>query len=65
MVAARKTQAMRLLDAKRVPYTATVYDEADEFHTAEEAAKILGVPLSAMYKTLVVFCETRPQRRDR
>ena len=50
---ARKTQAMRVLDAKRIPYEATVYDNAGEFHTAEEAAAMLGVPLSAMYKTLV------------
>ena len=52
---ARKTQAMRLLDAKGIAYTATVYDGAAAFHTAEEAAEILGVPLAAMYKTLVVL----------
>jgi Cys-tRNA(Pro)/Cys-tRNA(Cys) deacylase len=51
----RKTQAMRLLDAKRIPYVATVYDDAGEFHSADEAAAILGVPLAAMYKTLVVL----------
>lgn len=56
-MAVRKTQAMRLLDQKRVPYTATIYDDAGGFHTAEEAAEILGVPLSAMYKTLVVLRE--------
>jgi Cys-tRNA(Pro)/Cys-tRNA(Cys) deacylase len=55
---ARKTQAMRLLDARRIPYTATVYDEAAEFHTAEDAANTLGVPLSVIYKTLVVLRDT-------
>jgi len=55
---ARKTQAMRLLDAKRIPYTATVYDDAGEFHAAGEAARILGIPLSVMYKTLVVLRDT-------
>jgi Cys-tRNA(Pro)/Cys-tRNA(Cys) deacylase len=62
-MATRKTQAMRLLDAKGVPYTATTYDDAGEFHTAEEAAVILGVPLSAMYKTLVVLRDTPAKTR--
>lgn len=57
-MAPRKTQAMRLLDAKRISYTATVYDDAGNFHTAEEAAQTLGVALSAMYKTLVVLRDT-------
>jgi Cys-tRNA(Pro)/Cys-tRNA(Cys) deacylase len=48
---------MRLLDSRRIAYTATSYDESSEFHTAEEAATILGVHLSAMYKTLVVLRE--------
>jgi Cys-tRNA(Pro)/Cys-tRNA(Cys) deacylase len=52
---AGKTQAMRVLDARGVPYTATTYDGRRQFHTAEDAASILGVPLSAMYKTLVVL----------
>ena len=60
---ARKTQAMRLLDAKRIPYTATTYGVAGEFHTAEEAAAMLGVPLSAMYKTLVVLRDTPARAR--
>jgi Cys-tRNA(Pro)/Cys-tRNA(Cys) deacylase len=60
---ARKTQAMRLLDAKRIPYTATVYDDAGDFHTAEEAADMLGVPLIAMYKTLVVLREATAKAR--
>jgi Cys-tRNA(Pro)/Cys-tRNA(Cys) deacylase len=54
----RKTQAMRLLEAKRISYTASIYDDAEAFHSAEEAAAILGVRLTAMYKTLVVLRET-------
>ena len=54
---------MRLLDAKLIPYTATVYDDAGEFHTAEEAAAMLGMPLSAMYKTLVVLRDTTAKAR--
>jgi Cys-tRNA(Pro)/Cys-tRNA(Cys) deacylase len=48
---------MRVLDAKGIPYTATAYDEGGDFHSAEEAATILGVPLDAMYKTLIVLRE--------
>lgn len=58
----RKTQAMRVLDAKGIPYTATAYDIDAEFHSAGEAAGILGVPLDAMYKTLVVLRERVPAK---
>jgi Cys-tRNA(Pro)/Cys-tRNA(Cys) deacylase len=54
---------MRVLDAKRIPYAATVYDDAGAFHTAEEAASKLDVPLEAMYKTLVVLREAGRRRR--
>lgn len=53
----RKTQAIRALEAKGIPHRATVYDETASFHTAEEAAALLGVALEAMYKTLVVLRE--------
>lgn len=59
----KKTHAMRVLDSKGVPYTATLYDEGAAFHTAEEAAAILGVPVAAMYKTLVVLREADPKRK--
>lgn len=58
----RKTQAMRALDARGIEYTATTYDIAADFHSAEEAATILGVPLEAIYKTLVVLRETPRSR---
>lgn len=51
----KKTQAMRALDRKGIPYRATVYDESGCFHSAEEAAQILGISLAAMYKTLVLL----------
>jgi Cys-tRNA(Pro)/Cys-tRNA(Cys) deacylase len=53
----RKTQAMRALDAKGIAYTVTVYGASAGFHSAEEVAALLGVPLDAMYKTLVVLRE--------
>ena len=52
-----KTQAMRMLDAKRIAYTASVYDATREFHSAEEAAALLGASVGAVYKTLVVLRE--------
>jgi len=59
----RKTQAMRLLDAKRIPYEATEYDASREFHSGEEAAAIIGVPAAEVYKTLVVLREGLPRAK--
>jgi Cys-tRNA(Pro)/Cys-tRNA(Cys) deacylase len=59
----RKTQAMRLLDARGIPYVATEYDAAREFHSGEEAAAILGVPPGEMYKTLVVLRDGQPRAK--
>jgi Cys-tRNA(Pro)/Cys-tRNA(Cys) deacylase len=52
-----KTNAARLLEARGVPYRATVYDAARAFHSADEAAALLGAPPDAVYKTLVVLRE--------
>jgi Cys-tRNA(Pro)/Cys-tRNA(Cys) deacylase len=46
---------MRVLDAKGIPYRATSYDSTGAFHTAEEAAAILGADADLVYKTLVVL----------
>jgi len=54
MATTASTQATRTLDAQKVWYRATLYDPDGAFHSAEEAAGMLGVPLHAMYKTLVV-----------
>jgi Cys-tRNA(Pro)/Cys-tRNA(Cys) deacylase len=53
----RKTHAIRLLESRRIDHTVSEYDTDAAFHSAEEAAAILGVPLDAMYKTLVVLRE--------
>jgi Cys-tRNA(Pro)/Cys-tRNA(Cys) deacylase len=50
-----KTNAIRLLDAKRVPYEALTYDA--EIHSAVGVADVLGVPPEQVYKTLVVLRE--------
>jgi Cys-tRNA(Pro)/Cys-tRNA(Cys) deacylase len=50
-----KTNAIRLLDAKRVSYEALTYDGA--IHSAVSVADALGVPAEQVYKTLVVLAE--------
>jgi Cys-tRNA(Pro)/Cys-tRNA(Cys) deacylase len=50
-----KTNAIRLLDAKRVPYEALTYDP--EIHSAVGVAEALDVPADQVYKTLVVLTE--------
>jgi Cys-tRNA(Pro)/Cys-tRNA(Cys) deacylase len=51
----KKTQAVRLLESKGITHRVTVYDDAGEFHTGEEAAALVGAPAEAVYKTLVVL----------
>lgn len=50
-----KTNAMRALDARRVPYATFTY--ADTIHSADEVAALLGVPASQVFKTLVVIAD--------
>jgi Cys-tRNA(Pro)/Cys-tRNA(Cys) deacylase len=50
-----KTNAMRLLDARRVAYEPYIYD--DTVHSAEGAAAALGVPADQVFKTIVVLRE--------
>lgn len=49
---AEKTLAMKLLEQKKVPYTAVVYPP--EEHDAEKLAARFGVPPAQVFKTLVV-----------
>jgi Cys-tRNA(Pro)/Cys-tRNA(Cys) deacylase len=48
-----KTNAIRLLEANRVPYEPLSYDP--EIHSAVGVAEALGVPPELVYKTLVVL----------
>ena len=50
-----KTNAIRLLEAKRVQYEALSYDGS--IHSAVAVAEALGVPPLQVYKTLVVLSE--------
>lgn len=47
-----KTNTMRVLDARGVPYE--TYAFPPEVHSAEGVAQVVGVPVSQVYKTLVV-----------
>lgn len=46
---------MRVLDARRIPYTAYEYDSG--FHSGVEVAELLGAPPGQVFKTLVVLRE--------
>lgn len=55
MAAVPKTNAVRRLEARGVPHRVRVYDAAGAFHSADEAAALLGVPAASVFKTLVVL----------
>ena len=63
MAKTEKTHAMRALEAKGVPFRATVYDASGAFHTGEEAAALVGATAERVYKTLVVLREGAPRAR--
>lgn len=48
-----KTNAMRALDARKIPYEAYYFSE--EIHSADGVATVLGLPADEVYKTLVVL----------
>lgn len=50
-----KTNAMRALDARHIPYTIFTYP--DTIHSAVEVAQLLGVSPERVYKTLVVLAD--------
>jgi Cys-tRNA(Pro)/Cys-tRNA(Cys) deacylase len=50
-----KLNSMRLLEARQIPYTAKTYDPSGEFHSATDAAQLIGAPVESVYKTLVVL----------
>jgi len=55
-MAKEKTNAMRALDARRIPYE--VLDFSPDIHSAVGVAEEVGLPPDQVYKTLVVL---RPQ----
>ena len=55
-MAKEKTNAMRALDARKIPYE--VFDFSPDIHSAVGVAEEVGLPPDQVYKTLVVL---RPQ----
>ncbi len=53
----KKTNAVRALEANGVAHRVIEYDAGDAFHSAADAASLLGVPAECVYKTLVVLRE--------
>ncbi len=56
-----KLNSMRLLESRKIPFVAKTYDASGEFHSAADAAQMLGVSPDSVYKTLVVLREP-PQK---
>lgn len=50
-----KTNAMRVLDQRKIPYEAFRFDP--EIHSADGVAEVLGAPAAQVFKTLVVMRE--------
>ena len=46
---------MRVLDARGISYRVVEYDADRAFHSADEAAALLGVAAASVYKTLVAL----------
>lgn len=53
-----KTNAMRMLDKKKIPYEAITY-ECGEFIDGMHTAEITGAPVDASFKTLVMQGKSR------
>jgi len=54
---AAKTNAARLLEARGIGHRVRVYDPDGAFHSADEAADLLGASRRSVLKTLVVLRE--------
>ena len=59
----KKTNAMRILDSKKIPYEAKEYDDDGEHvlerGAAENTAKKLGINPESVFKTIVMRTDTR------
>jgi Cys-tRNA(Pro)/Cys-tRNA(Cys) deacylase len=55
-----RNNVTRLLDARKIPYQ--IFELSKEKHSAEETAQLLGVPLTCVYKTLVIVREDKGKK---
>lgn len=53
-----RTQAMRMLDARKIPYTVHIFPET--IHDAMQVAASLNIPPGQVFKTLVLLREDDP-----
>jgi Cys-tRNA(Pro)/Cys-tRNA(Cys) deacylase len=56
-----KNNVTRLLDSRKVAYTIAEYD-GSQFHSADEVAQLIGVPVERVYKTIVVLREDKTRK---
>jgi Cys-tRNA(Pro)/Cys-tRNA(Cys) deacylase len=56
-----KNNVTRLLDSRKIAYTTAEYD-GSIFHSAEEVAQLIGVPVDQVYKTIVVLREDKTRK---
>jgi Cys-tRNA(Pro)/Cys-tRNA(Cys) deacylase len=56
-----KNNVTRLLDSRQIAYTTVEYDGA-QFHSADEVAHLIGVPVEQVYKTIVVLREEKGKK---
>jgi Cys-tRNA(Pro)/Cys-tRNA(Cys) deacylase len=56
-----KNNVTRLLDSRQIAYTTAEYD-GSQFHSAEEVAQLIGVPVDQVYKTIVVLREDKTRK---
>ena len=54
-----KTNAMRLLDAAEIAYTAHSYDDKDGKIDGVSVAQKIGMPVEQVYKTLVTVGKSK------
>ena len=62
MATAFKNNVTRLLDSKKIPYTAYTYDYDAGVHSAVEVAAAIGLPPEQVFKTLVALADD-PRRK--
>ncbi len=56
-----KNNVTRLLDSRKVAYATAEYD-GSQFHSADEVARLIGVPVEHVYKTIVVLREDKTRK---
>ena len=58
MAAAKKTNALRMLDAQGIPYTSLEYELSDGFTSGSDIARMQGLDPDSVFKTLVTEANT-------